>query len=747
MSFLSVLFLWGLPLTAIPVIIHLLNRRRRTVVLWGATRFLLEAAPQRRRRFIPADLLLMLLRLLVIAAIVLALARPMIRSTWFGTVGRRDVIVVLDTSMSTARRDGQVTRFEQIREAAEELIDDLHADDTIRVLLASSSPRWLTPGAVMATPETRASLKAQLADLAPTLADADLMRCVQEALDADTIDGASFRAVAILTDGQYHGWGLRTAESWSAIGEKLAAMEHPATINARLIGRQNHEPTNLSVESVSALRTTVGPDEAVTVLAMLRNTGTVVTDATLLRWSVDGEDIAATPIEPLEPGQTTEVDIEHVFSAPGVHDVAVRVDIVDDLQPDNVGNLIVEVVDAIAVLVVDGSRRRDPARTDTGYLLAALGRRSGGRSQAWKSVFRPTVIEPAALIDEPLALYNCVVLANVKRLDEQAVAGLGEFVRQGGGLWIVLADQTDREFFNEHLFAGGAGLSPLPLTDPIGDPVNRQRSDFVYPPAAYHPATRVLGDAERVDIDQIRIFRRHCFDPAAETPHLSVLLRTGHGRPLVVEKGVGRGRVIVQAIGLDIRWSNWPACQAFVVATHEWLWYLAEPTLARRNLHMGEPIRFTRPGGAAPPAVTVRTPYGTSIEVAPQFHTDRVVYSYTGMHCPGRYELTVTPQGAPEQTLPYYVRRNADESDLISLTPLDKRTLAAEAAVTFGADPFADVGPQLARAEPMWSWLLMALLALLVIETLLAAWLTRRRLAPAAAAVMGADVILDGGAV
>ena len=35
-SFLNIAFLWGLPLVAVPVIVHLLNRRRQDVVRWGA---------------------------------------------------------------------------------------------------------------------------------------------------------------------------------------------------------------------------------------------------------------------------------------------------------------------------------------------------------------------------------------------------------------------------------------------------------------------------------------------------------------------------------------------------------------------------------------------------------------------------------------------------------------------------------------------------------------------------------------
>ncbi len=75
-SFLSSLFLWALPLAAVPVVIHLLHRRRRQVVRWGAMQLLLESVPHKRRIWHINDLLLMLLRVLAVAAVVLAFARP-----------------------------------------------------------------------------------------------------------------------------------------------------------------------------------------------------------------------------------------------------------------------------------------------------------------------------------------------------------------------------------------------------------------------------------------------------------------------------------------------------------------------------------------------------------------------------------------------------------------------------------------------------------------------------------------------
>ena len=50
MQFINAAMLLGLLAVAIPVIIHLLNRKNLHKVLWGAMRFLLDSVRRRRRR-------------------------------------------------------------------------------------------------------------------------------------------------------------------------------------------------------------------------------------------------------------------------------------------------------------------------------------------------------------------------------------------------------------------------------------------------------------------------------------------------------------------------------------------------------------------------------------------------------------------------------------------------------------------------------------------------------------------------
>ena len=50
LAFLNPFLLWAVPLCAVPIIIHLLNRRRFKIVPWAAMEYLLAAMKRNRKR-------------------------------------------------------------------------------------------------------------------------------------------------------------------------------------------------------------------------------------------------------------------------------------------------------------------------------------------------------------------------------------------------------------------------------------------------------------------------------------------------------------------------------------------------------------------------------------------------------------------------------------------------------------------------------------------------------------------------
>ncbi len=87
MTFLHPLALIGLAAAAIPALLHLLERRVPPEAEFPPIRYLSEAERQSARRLKLRHLLLLILRTALIALIVMAAARPLVRSRAAGGEG------------------------------------------------------------------------------------------------------------------------------------------------------------------------------------------------------------------------------------------------------------------------------------------------------------------------------------------------------------------------------------------------------------------------------------------------------------------------------------------------------------------------------------------------------------------------------------------------------------------------------------------------------------------------------------
>src|SRR5688572_6279625 len=103
MSFLfPTLLAIGLPLVAVPLLIHLINLRRQQRIPWAAMQFLVESQRRNRRWIMLKQLLLLLARMTAIAVLVIMLAHLVLRNEWLSLLGsgRTHHLVLLDDSYS-----------------------------------------------------------------------------------------------------------------------------------------------------------------------------------------------------------------------------------------------------------------------------------------------------------------------------------------------------------------------------------------------------------------------------------------------------------------------------------------------------------------------------------------------------------------------------------------------------------------------------------------------------------------------
>lgn len=724
-TFLNTAFLFALPLIGVPVLIHLLNRRRRQTVQWGAMQFLVAGRLRQRRIWRIRDLLLMLMRALALAAIILALAQPFLKTSWAGASVPRDVIIILDRSLSTARLSGQGELFDDLKAKLDDMLGEMDDNDRVRLLLAGTTPQWLFPNAMAVDAETRSRIQQAIANLQPTLEKADLLRALWEAAQASSAETGGYRILAVLTDNQAFSWQPQAEDLWGSFGEQINQQEEEIIIACFAATPSEVELGNLSVNTVRAGRELVGLGERFRVAAEIANTGRIPSLNTTVRWTRNGEFIATSPLHSLQPGQSTTISIEESFDQPGLFNIRAEIEQPDAL-PDNHGLCLVESIERAPILLVSND---GDVKGDAFYMLAALGYRTPDDPQPWHSIFAPTLVSVAALDAEPLDQYRAVVFLDVLPEEKSTIQRIEEYVRQGGGVWLAPGDSVEMDWFNRLWYRGGEGLAPLPLVEVVGEATEETNYAMIHPPTDVHPVTRLLADTERLDLHKARVYRRFVLADEGGSARIRVLLRTGLGEPLAVERNFGKGRVMLQGMPLGIRWSNLPILQAYVVWVQEWLWHLIEPAMTHWNLAPGETIEVAFPREQYRGQGVLMTPSNTEIELQAQEEGERQVFRYAGALSPGSYCMLLEGRNGGRQSFCFNVARDPRESALAPLEENQRVMLEEKAGVQFADSPLSEsvAMADAVHREPVWSWVLIALIGFLALETLLAASTTRAR--------------------
>ena len=227
MSFLQPLILFGLPLMALPILIHLINRQRHRSIEWAAMMFLRDARRLTRGMAKIRQILILAMRTLAVATLIFAVSRPL-ASGWIGVVagGAPDTtIVLLDRSASMEQEGIDVGRSKRF--AALEKVSELirRSSPNTRIVLIDS-----------ALGETRILTSADsLRDLpltAPTATSADIPQMLQQALDYITRNETGRTDVWLCSDLRENDWdptGGRWPDLRTAYGELEGVRFHLLT--------------------------------------------------------------------------------------------------------------------------------------------------------------------------------------------------------------------------------------------------------------------------------------------------------------------------------------------------------------------------------------------------------------------------------------------------------------------------------------------------------------------------------------
>jgi hypothetical protein len=809
MIFLKWTMLFGLAGIAVPILIHLLNRSRPRPLKWGAMQFLLASLASQSRRILIEEIILLCLRCLTVALIAMAMAQPFLPSRslipwplvlpaalaaavcagiaaslwkdarlrrimlraaavlllvagsamaaerwvqgrwWFSGGSGRDVALVVDGSMSMNMVVEGQTNFRRAVEEAQSVVRACRHGDAVALILAGPVPR-----AVIARPtaDRREVLKKlEQSEFRPLGGAMAVLEAFNAAAAALAQGSNPEKAIVLITDGQKTGWDIQSELRWQFVTDSLKNFKVlPKVFCRRLPLPKTFR--NATVADIAFSRTVVGTDRPVKIDVRVINSGTAPVQPTAVELTVDGQEVGRAPImKELLPQVAEGLHFEHRFESPGRHIVRARVLSDDDLLTDNFSDAVVEVLDRMPVLIVEGTPSERFFRKASGFVGIALAPRRDPRDGAAAAapeepvrwLVEPTIMAPGELTAATdFAAYRVVVLANVSRLPAAVSEQLAAFVRKGGGVLVMPGNRAEPDFYNGWKTASGEVLAPAQLKErrAAAEPVHLEPRTFT------HPALRLIADPEQSDAGEALVTAWWKLEANPRDTAVRVGGLMQNGDPWLVERQFGRGYIAMTAASLDRRDSNLPSLTCFVPFVHEMIYALAAPLLLSPNVKPGAELTLALKNEKAvdpealkkaAPDVQVLLPGGGQRPATMATADGRQVIRFGETSEPGVYRMVLPatvaaaaglPAGAAAE-VPFTVLSDPEESSLALLSDADLGSVRSSTGLV-AMDTLGELLTAFAGEIPgqeLWKILALAALLTIISETLLARWIAVQR--------------------
>ncbi|MDQ6675910.1 MAG: BatA domain-containing protein [Acidobacteriota bacterium] len=661
MSFLAPAFFTALAALGLPVYIHLLKRHKTTPTPFSSLMFFEKRTQSSVKHRRLQYLLLFSLRTLFLLLLVLAFARPALRSTSLVSASSsRNVVIAVDNSFSM--REG--SRFAMAKADAQKLLAGLHGSDSAQILSFAAQTHLLTD-----LTQDRAKPRTALDSIEPAdsaSSYADLTR--QLRVLAQPLRGPL--EVHLFSDMQ------KSSMPASFTDLELAP-------NIKLIPHAAARQTipNFAVAGVIAPRHIYDPKRARILAAVSGfNTPAKRLNATLF---LNGKSAGYREADVPANGRV-QVEFSN-FEAPyGLTRGEIRINSADGFPQDDHFFFSTERSDPRPALFVHDSR--DPRAFL--YFRTAL-------ESSNEPAFTLTAATPEQAAALAPAKYAFIVLSDLPPLTRGLESNLREYVRNGGSVLELLGRQSGGR--------GTVALTDLPLSGARFEVPEGGRFQNVTSLDSSHPAIRRANRWEAV-----KFFQTVPVEPGTAR----VIARLASGAPLFLEQAYGEGRVMVFTSPLDNIANDFPLSAAFVPFVEQTTHYLGGID-ERSSTYTAGSYLDLRTGGEKAGAVEVIGPDGQrALSLSEAAKAQGVTLSSAGFYDVRR------PNGQRELAAVNPDRKESNLEIMPEETIQLWRNTGAGAPATN-----SDTGGARSRTEPrtidLWWYVLLAALSLAIAESVI----------------------------
>ncbi|MBI2925603.1 MAG: BatA domain-containing protein [Verrucomicrobia bacterium] len=698
MSLLAPLFLLGGLAVALPVVFHLIRRTTKERVPFSSLMFLMPSPPRVTRRSRLEHILLLLLRCLVLGLLALGFARPFFQKPMAAAPEAeksKRLVLLLDISASMKREN----LWAQARDKAEAVLAKVTPGDEVAVFAFDRQSRpvvgfeqWAAAG-----PGERAALAVQqVAALTPswsaTHLGSALLAAVETLEQTEKQDSTARRQIVVISDFQE---GCRL--------DGLQGFEWPRGVEVVLEPVKARRPTNAGLQLVVENEETASRPEEAGLRIRVSNSSTAQREQFQVAWA---------GAAPSEAGRTNSIE---AYIPPGQSRIVLApkppADTTsgalqlrgDDEDFDNTLHVVTPKPELISVLYL-GNHGVTNHTQPLYYLLRAF-----QESRRQKITIAPRDVD-SPLTAAELAGVRLMIVAS--SLPEQPLGVVEQFLRDGQTVLFVLSSA-----------AAAATLGQLAGVPSLAAEEADVRNYAMFGQIDFqHPLFAPFADPRFSDFTKIHFWKHRRLD-LGQLPGARALARFDDGEAALVEVPVGKGTVFALTSGWQPEDSQLALSSKFVPLLYSVLEQSGAIRARLSQYLIGDEVNL--PGPGSPQPITLRKPDGTTVTLAASetkfSQTDQPgLYEVTSAQPPVRFAVNLAPEESKTAPL------SADEVERLGVplkyTPIQTASQVEQTRRQLHAT-------ELESRQKLWRWLLVVAFVVLMAETWLAGWLTRRTVA------------------
>ncbi len=693
MSFLTPLYILGALAVIAPFVFHLIRRAPRGEVKFSSLMFLAPTPPRLTRRSRLDNIVLLVLRGLALCLLALAFARPFLRQVarlGSGSAERQRIAVLIDTSASMRRGD----LWPKAKAMADAVFKACKPTDQWALYSFDTSARPQLGFAESATLEPsrrQVVARARLESLAPSwrgthLGQAliDAVTAIEDVTDATEKTAKMPRRVILISDLQQ---GSRL--------ETLGDFEWPSDVELEL-KTVAESKANAGMQWLAASAEAEAPEANQNLRVRVSNDPGARRESFALQW-IDAKGApAGRPVDVyVPPGESRVASVPRAANGPA--NVALKLE-GDGENFDNTLWLAADRKEEATVFYLGTDAADDPAGLL--YYLQRVFLTTPRRSIQVKSH------DSAAPLSWDPSRPPPLVIVTSAEIKPDSVRRLKEYAKGGGTLLGVITSVGKEGPF--------ATLTDSPSWN-VSDSGNS--GDLMLGEVAFdHPLFAPFTGAQFNDFTKIHFWKhRRIASEALEGGR--VLARFENGDPAVVEKALGKGRLVLFTSGWNPTDSQLARSSKFVLLMNS----LLESGTAKALNTTAYQIDDTVPLPVASPGQgwVVHKPDGATVRPA----QGSAAFAETDQ--PGVYTLD-TPQGG--QTFAVNLDPSESKTAPLHVETLEQLgcRLASQNPKTIDREQLRQMqNAELEGRQKVWRWLIIGAVGLLIVETWLAGRLSR----------------------